>query len=119
MIPKNTIKILNLLLRSTDKHGFNINQIAKSLNISVGSAFKILKYLEEKFFVVPEKISNAKHYFLNFNNEPVIKLCEFLLLNERNSLNKHAKLYSETIQEFVGAELIIMFGSILKKKGIQ
>ena len=116
MIPKNQVKILNLLLRSTNKYGHNINQIAKTLKISTGSSFKILKELEKKSFVISEKINNSKNYYLNFENKQARKLCEFILLEELNHLSRHAKLYTENIQEFKKAKLIILFGSILEKK---
>ena len=35
MIPKNTSKLIRFLLRNIEKYGYNANQIAKSLEISV------------------------------------------------------------------------------------
>ena len=52
MIPKNTAKIMRFLLRNTEKIGYNINQIAKSVKISVGSSFKILRDLEKTMRIV-------------------------------------------------------------------
>ncbi|MBU0535784.1 MAG: hypothetical protein KKE20_02380 [Nanoarchaeota archaeon] len=115
MIPKNTAKIIMFLLRNTDeKH--NINQIAKSVDISVGSSFKILKELEKSRIVSPERIGNARYYTLNLDSKETIKLCELLILEEKRRLTGHPKLYCESLQEFDKAELIILFGSILKKK---
>lgn len=116
MIPKNTAKVIIFLLRNTDRTGHNINQIAKSVSISVGSSFKILKDLEKSKIVSSESIGNASYYRLNMDNSEAVKLCELLLLEEKRHLTGYAKLYSESLQEFENAELIIMFGSILKKK---
>src|SRR3989344_3439385 len=80
MISKNTAKLIRYLLRNIEKYGHNINKIAKSIDISVGSSFKILKDLE------------------------------------KSKLSSYAKLYSESLKEFKKAELIVLFGSILKKK---
>lgn len=116
MIPKNTAKLIRFLLRNIEKHGYNINQIAKSLKISVGSSFKILKELERNKLVTAESIGNAVNYNLNLDNPETVKLCELLLLEEKRQLSGYAKLYSESLQEFEKAELIILFGSILTKK---
>ncbi len=81
MINKNTSKIILYLLKNINEFGYNINQIAKLNEISVGSAFKILKDLGKKNIVIMKKISNALHYRLNFENNETIKLCELLLLS--------------------------------------
>ena len=94
--------------------GYNINQIAKLNKISVGSAFKILKDLEKDKIIVKKEISNASHYKLNFDNPETIKLCELLLLAERRNLKGHAKLYADEVVKFEGAEMIVIFGSVLK-----
>jgi len=116
MIPKNTGKVIMFLLKNIDKLGFNINQISKLNNISVGSAFKILKDLENNDIVRKKDISNASHYSLNFDNSETIKLCELLILGERRSLKGHAKIYADEIKDFSSAEIILLFGSILKGK---
>lgn len=102
-------------MRNTEK--YNINQIAKSTNTSIGSAFKILKNLEKEKIVLSKKVGNAYFYTLNFENVETIKICELLLIQEKNNLEGYAKLYGNDIQNFKKAELIILFGSILKNKG--
>ena len=112
MIPKNTKKIINYLLRNFELN--NINQISRNLNISVGSAFKILNELEEKEIVLIKKLGNAKYYALNLKNEETIKLCELILLEERRNLKGYSKIYANELKNFKEAPLIILFGSILK-----
>jgi len=114
MIPKNTKKIILYLLRNLEL--VNINQISKILNISVGSAFKILKELEKNNIVLSSDLGNAKFYQINLNNEETIKWCEILLSEERRNLKGYSKIYAEGIQKFEQAELIILFGSILNNK---
>ena len=116
MIPKNTARVIMHLLRNIDEFGCNINQIAKLNKISVGSAFKILKDLEKDKILVKKDISNASHYKLNFDNPETIKLCELLLLTERRSLKGHAKLYADEVVHFKDAEMILIFGSVLRSK---
>jgi len=114
MIPRNTTKIMNYLLRNFELS--NINQISKKLKISVGSVFKILKELEKNVIVLVKKLGNAKYYNLNFKNKETIKLCELILLEEKRNLKGYAKIYADEIKNFKNADLIILFGSILKNK---
>ena len=114
MIPKNTKKIILYLLRNLEL--VNINQISKKLNISVGSAFKILKDLEKNNLVLSSNLGNAKFYQINLNNEETIRWCEILLSEERRNLKGYSKIYAEEIQKFEHAELIILFGSVLNNK---
>ena len=114
MIPKNTAKLMRFLLRNPEK--YNINQIAKAVKISVGSSFKILKDLEKNSIVLAETIGNGGYYGLNLDNPEAVKLCEILLLEEKRQLAGYAKVYAESIKEFNKAELIVLFGSVLKKK---
>lgn len=114
MIPKNTSKIVLYLLKNIDEFGLNINQIAKRNKISVGSSFKILKNLEKDEIVIKKEISNAFHYKLNFDNPETIKLCELLLLTEKRNLKGPAKVYADEVAKFKDAEMITIFGSILR-----
>ncbi len=116
MIPKNTTKVILYLLRNIDEFGYNINQIAKLNKISVGSAFKILKGLEKDKLIIKKEISNASHYGLNFDNPETTKLCELLLLAEKRGLKSYAKMYADEVIKFKDAELIIIFGSVLRGK---
>lgn len=116
MIPKNTAKVISFLLRNLAKVGYNINQVANSIRISVGSAFKILKALEKDNLLAAQAIGNAIYYSLNLENQEAVKLCELLLLEEKRQLAGYAKLYADSLQAFGGAELIVLFGSVLAKK---
>ncbi|MFH1072600.1 MAG: hypothetical protein V1743_04185 [Nanoarchaeota archaeon] len=116
MSGKNTAKVVRFLLRSTEKRGHNINQVAKSLRISVGSSFQVLKELKKKGMAVSEQIGNATYYSLDFENPETVKLCELLLLEEKRQLKGYAKVYAADIQQFSHATLIILFGSILTRK---
>ncbi len=113
---KNTSKILGFLLRNREL--YNINQIARTLNLSVGSAHKILKSLEERNVVNIKELGNASYYNLNFKSQEAVKLIELILIEEKNNLlkeNKIAKVYVQDIEKF-NAKCIILFGSILYKE---
>ena len=115
MIPKNTEKIVLFLLKNIDELGYNINQISKLNNISVGSAFKILKELEKNKILLKKEINNASHYKLNLNNCETVRLCELLLLGEKRNLKGYAKVYADEIMRFEQADFIILFGSVLQR----
>jgi len=114
MVPKNTKKIIFYLLKNQGK--YNINQISRELKISVGSSFKILKELEKNGFVKVEALGNAKYFQIDLDNKEIVKICEFLLLEEKRNLKGYAKIYANDIESFSKAELIVLFGSVLKKK---
>ncbi len=116
IIPKNTSKLVRFLLRNIEETGFNINQIAKSVDISVGSSFKILKELEQDSIVNVRTVGNGRYYRLNLENDEASKLCELLLLEEKRQLVGYPKIYGESLQKFKNAESIVLFGSILTKK---
>lgn len=116
MIQKNTSKVLRFLLRNPHKVGYNINQIARALEISVGSAFKILKGLEKIGIVKVSDIGNAKYYLLNLSNPEARKISELMLLEEKRNISGHARIYAEMIEGFKDAEMMVLFGSVLKKK---
>ena len=116
MIPKNTQRVIMYLLKNTEKLGFNINQIANLTQISKGSAHKILKGLEKDEIIIKQQISNASHYQLNLANPETQKLSELLILTEKRELQSYAKIYAKEIEKFNDAEMIILFGSVLKKK---
>ncbi len=116
MIPKNTSKIILSLLKNINELGYNINQLSKINDISVGSSFKILKELEKNKIVSKTEISNASNYKLNLNNSETIKLCELLLIAEKRKLEGYAKIYAAEVIHFNQAEIIILFGSVLKNK---
>ncbi len=112
MVTKNTNKILNYLLRYFELK--NINQISKELEISVGSAFKILKDLEKKKWVLPERMGNAIYYRINFDNLELVKVIELILIEGRRNLKGFSGVYANDLDNF-NCDLIVLFGSVLKK----
>lgn len=114
MIPTNTKKIMLFLTKNTNELGFNINQLSRETKISVGSAFKILRELEKNKIITKTDINNASNYKLNLENQETMKICELILMQERKELKGHAKLYAEELKKYEDAELITIFGSILK-----
>ena len=119
MLSTNLAKIIEYLVRNIPQR-FNINQIARALDISVGSAYKILKSLTEKEIVISQGMGNAIYYNLDFNNNETKNLAELVLIENRNkvlSRNPQALIYAKDLQEMDKfSKAIILFGSILKKR---
>jgi DNA-binding Lrp family transcriptional regulator len=112
---ENKKEIINLVLRNPSSP-HNINQISRTLKISVGSAHKIIKELEKKGVVRSTKLGNAIYYRLNFNKE-TIKITSLILAEQKQITFQSPliKLYGKEIEK-IKAKIIILFGSILEKK---
>lgn len=115
-ITKNTLKIIEFLLRNIDKPGFNVNQLAKNISISVGSAHEILQDLKKKDMIKSMDLGTSIYYKLNLNNLDVTDICKMILRGNKRTLPSVAKIYAEEIEKFDKADVIILFGSILTLK---
>lgn len=89
---------------------YNSRSISKIIGISHAGAFKILKKLEKKEIVKPNRIGNSVIYSLNFDNPITAREIEMVLTIESRS-------YKRWIEEFRSlenrSEFVILFGSIL------
>ena len=57
-----------LLLLASSKYGFNVNQIARNLNISVSWAHETLKNLTAQNILIATKIANSILFTINWKN---------------------------------------------------
>jgi len=114
-LTKNTKKIIEYLLKNIDKIGFNVNQLAKNIKISVGSSHKILKVLKKENMVQVIDLKSSIYYKLNLNNPDTIDICKLILRENKRKLSSITKTYVEEIEKF-DADILILFGSILGKK---
>ncbi len=81
MISEKQKQIIRLLL--TNKEGYNVNQIARILNISVSWTHETLKLLEKEEILISLKIANSILYRLNWENQKTQKITELILLDEK------------------------------------
>ena len=81
MINEKQKQIIKLLL--TNKDGYNINQIARILNISVSWTHETLKNLEKEGILLAVKTGNAILFRINWKDKKAEKVCELVLLDER------------------------------------
>lgn len=119
MLSTNLLKIVEFIFRSIPNK-FNVNQIARELKISVGSAYKILKSLEKKGVFNSQKIGNGIYYALNLDNREAGNVTELVLMESRNkslAKNSRASIYAIDLKEAEKlSRAIILFGSVLYTK---
>ncbi len=104
--------ILNILKSPESK--YNANNIAKVIGISAMGALKILKKLEKEEILKSKKIGNAKIYNINFDSEYALQYITFLLKKESEHSEPYIKRWIRELSKLKKAELIILFGSVLK-----
>lgn len=119
MLPANLIKIVEFLFRNIPNK-FNVNQIARELKISVGSAYKILKSLEKKGVLISQRVGNGIYYVLDLDNKEAENITELVLMESRNTSlakNPHPSIYAKDLKDAEKlSKAIILFGSILDTK---
>lgn len=115
MIPTNTKKVLGFLLRHITEPGYNVNQLARELTISVSRAHEIMGEFKARSMVNVLNLKTAIYYSLNLANPDTQDLCKILLREEARNLKPSVKVYAEELKKFPGSLFTILFGSILEK----
>ncbi|MBT7497472.1 pyruvate kinase [Candidatus Woesearchaeota archaeon] len=88
MITKNQKKILEFFDKNKE-HAVNVNQIARLLNISVGSAHKIMQELKSQKVLIAKKLGNSIVYKLNqMHPSKDAMFSELKTLNDKNNFKK-------------------------------
>ncbi|MBS3152554.1 winged helix-turn-helix transcriptional regulator [Candidatus Woesearchaeota archaeon] len=82
MLTEKQKQIIRLLL--TNKEGYNVNQIARILSISVSWTHETLKFLEREGILASAKIANSIFFKVNWNNPKAEKICDFIILDEQS-----------------------------------
>lgn len=120
MYPKSAYRIVEFLLRSSPE-GFNVNQLARTLGMSVGGAHRTLKALLGRGLLSQRSMGNALYYRLNLGNDEARTLCGLILIESRNralAANPLAKVYARDLAAASSAaRAAVLFGSIAAGKG--
>ena len=109
------ISIMLTLVKSPETD-YNANSLAKVVGITPMGALKILKRLEKDSLLTSKKIGKAVIYKINTGN-PYARLFVSLILS-REALQSAPKIkrWIQELRKIKGADLIILFGSVLEKK---
>lgn len=102
------------------KEQFNINQIARFINRRPSGVFRELDKMENRNIVLSKRVGNAKIYELNLKSLETRKLCELILISEKNERLLHNPLASIVSKDLTDLEeysdIVMLFGSVLKKQ---
>ena len=116
---KNSWKILEYFLRHIAVK-LNVNQVGRTIGISVGSAHVILLELSKKGIVTSERWGNQTFYQIDLKNRIAQKLCGIIYLDNKNEMiktNEHLQELDTATQKLEGkVEAAVLYGAGLKQK---
>src|SRR3989344_2326111 len=116
MIPVHTKEIIEFLLRHVHEPGYNVNQLARKLHMSVGNAHKIVTELRKKKMLKVLDLKTAIYYSLNLINPDTLDFCKIILREQQRNLKPQVKPYAEEEKKFDNSGFTIVYGSIVQKK---
>jgi len=117
-ITNNEMKFILTILKNP-KLDYNANNISKKIGITSMGALKIAKKLEKESILISRELGKAKFYKLNLNNDYVKKYVVFLLKRESEQVSYYTRKWVNEVKKINNADIIILFGSILRKKEVK
>ncbi|PIN81876.1 hypothetical protein COV11_00790 [Candidatus Woesearchaeota archaeon CG10_big_fil_rev_8_21_14_0_10_30_7] len=111
MLSEGEKKILLVLFKDFSTQ-YNARSISKQVNMTHEGAFKALKNLEKKGFVISKSFGKATMYKMKYG--PLTKKNLELLLLEESELN-YARWVDE-VKNFNESSILVLFGSVLESK---
>ncbi len=112
-LTENEARVMEFLIRNFSRN-YNINQLAKELNISPGGMFKILKKLGKQKFLTERKLGNNVFYRISYNSQDALDACKFALTEKKTT--PYIKAWMKDLERLrPKTELAILFGSVLRK----
>ena len=109
----NEARTIEFLIRNFSRD-YNINQLAKELDISPGGMFKILKKIKKQDFLTEKKLGNNVFYKINYKSCEALDACKFALTEKKTTPYTRVWIKDlEILRE--KADLAILFGSVLNK----
>lgn len=110
-VTENEARTIDFLTRNFSQN-YNINRLAKELNLSPGGAYKILKKLEKLGLLIENKIGNNNFYKINFASQDATDACKFVLTGK--NLSPYARVWAKDLEVLKEkTDLAILFGSLL------
>ncbi len=103
-----------LLLVKDFSNDYNSNNITRKIDITSAGAFKAMKKLEKQNLILGRKMGRAMFYKANLNDDYTFKIAETLLINEARE--KASRWIDEFNELYKHAEIVIVYGSIIKNK---
>ena len=94
---------------------YSANSIAKRLKMSAMGALKIAKKLEKEEIIIGRNLGRGRFYNLNVKNDYAQQYVKFLLKREAEQSHPYVKSWITQLKKITQADLIIIFGSVLRK----
>lgn len=107
---------LVLALFKRPQEGHSASSLSRVLNISPMGALKIVKRLERERILSYKQVGQAKIYNLKLSSDYVKKYLSFLLHREAELSSPYIRRWITELKKIKSAEIILLFGSILKKE---
>ncbi|MDP3640489.1 MAG: hypothetical protein Q8R53_04810 [Nanoarchaeota archaeon] len=114
-ITKAEMDIVLLLVKSPEVI-YNANNLSKVVGLTPMGTLKILKRLEQDAIVKSKRIGNAIIYRIDSEELYARKYVSFILAREAHSASPQIKIWITEVKKIKNAEIIVLFGSILKKQ---
>lgn len=113
-VTNNEMLLIATILKSPEVP-YNANTLANILEISPMGAWKIAQKLQKEDILHADKIGNAHILKLNLANEYARNYMRFVLAREIEIAPPYVKRWITELKKIKHAELIILFGSVLRK----
>ncbi len=95
---------------------YNGNNITKVVGITPTGALKILKRLEKESVLKSKKIGKAVIYKINTEDSYARNHVALILAREKLYVQPRVKVWINELKKIKNADIIILFGSILRKE---
>lgn len=115
-ITNNEMLFVLSIFKSPEKD-YNTSDIARLLGISPMGALKIARRLEKENILKSKPIGKARVYKLNMENDYVKDYIKFILKREAEQAPSYVKVWINELRKIKNADVAVLFGSILRKKG--
>ena len=107
---------LILTIFKNPKQIYNANSISSKISITSMGALKIMKRLEKQGILISKSMGKAVFYKINFENDYAKDYLFFLLKREAEHTSPYIKRWLNELKKIKNADIIILFGSVLKKE---
>ncbi len=111
-ITKKEMEILRVIVKSPEAD-YNANSLSKEIKITSMGALKILKKLEKENILKSRKIGKATIYKID-TNDYARHYIELILSREGLYVNPKVKRWIQELKKIKNADIIILYGSLLK-----
>lgn len=98
---------------------YSATNLAEKVGISPMGALKIVKNLEKEGLLTSKTVGKSIIYNIDMFPEYNKQYLKFLLQREAQQAKPYTKVWINELKKVTAAEIIILFGSILKKDSVQ